>query len=58
MKLIVHIPQSPEKQAELKKTASKTHADAVLQILRRLPLTDEKKLRLLDAITTPEIGCN
>lgn len=50
MKIIVHYPETPEKQAQFDIRVAKFHADYVAQYIEKLNCPTEQKLKLLDAI--------
>ena len=50
MKIIVHYPETPEKQAQFDMRVAKFHAEYVAQYIEKLNCPTEQKLRLLDAI--------
>ena len=48
--IIVHYPETPEKQAQFDLRVAKFHADYVAQYTDKLDCPTEQKLRLIDAI--------
>ncbi len=50
MKIIVHYPETPQKQAQFDMRVAKFHADYVAQYIEKLNCPTEQKLQLLDAI--------
>lgn len=58
MEIIVHYPESAEKQAEFDARVAKFHAEYVAQHIEKLNCPSEQKLRLIDAIVqTIQDGC-
>ena len=50
MKIIVHYPETPEKQAQFDARVAKFHAEYVAQYIEKLNCPTEQKLKLLDAV--------
>lgn len=50
MKIIVHYPETPEKQAQLDARVAKFHAEYVAQYIEKLNCPMDQKLKLIDAI--------
>ena len=50
IKIIVHYPETPEKQAEFDARVAKFHAEYVVQYIEKLNCPTEQKLKLLDAV--------
>ena len=50
LKIIVHYPETPEKQAEFDARVAKFHAEYVAQYIEKLNCPTEQKLKLLDAV--------
>ena len=50
LKIIVHYPQTPEKQAEFDARVAKFHAEYVVQYIEKLNCPTDQKLKLLDAV--------
>ena len=50
MKIIVHYPETPEKQSQFDMRVAKFHAEYVAQYIEKLNCPTEQKLKLLDAI--------
>ena len=50
LKIIVHYPETPEKQAEFDARAAKFHAEYVVQYIEKLNCPTDPKLKLLDAV--------
>lgn len=50
MKIIVHYPETPEKQAQFDARVAKFHADYVAQYIEKLSCPIEQKLKLFDAV--------
>ena len=50
MKIIVHYPETPEKQAQFDARVAKFHAEYVAQYIEKLNCSTEQKLKLLDAV--------
>ncbi len=50
MKIIVHYPETPEKQAQFDMRVAKFHAEYVVHFIEKLNCPTEQKLKLLDAI--------
>jgi hypothetical protein len=50
IKIIVHYPETPEKQAQFDARVAKYHAEYVAQYIERLNCSTEQKLKLLDAV--------
>lgn len=50
MKIIVHYPETPEKQAQFDARVAKFHAEYVAQYIKKLNCPTEQKLKLIDAI--------
>ena len=50
IKIIVHYPETPEKQAQLDARVAKFHAEYVAQYIEKLNCPTEQKLKLLDAV--------
>ena len=50
MKIIVHYPETQEKQAQFDVRVAKFHAEYVAQYIEKLNCPTEQKLRLLDAV--------
>ena len=49
-KIIVHYPQTPEKQAQFDARVAKFHAEYVAQYIERLNCPTDQKLKLIDAV--------
>ena len=50
MEIIVHYPETPEKQAQFDACVAKFHAEYVAQYIEKLNCPTEQKLKLIDAI--------
>ena len=50
LKIIVHYPETPEKQAEFDARVAKFHAEYVVQYIEKLNCPTDQKLTLLDAV--------
>lgn len=50
MEIIVHYPETPEKQAQFDARVAKFHAEYVAQYIEKLRCPTEQKLKLIDAI--------
>ena len=50
VKIIVHYPETPEKQTEFDARVAKFHADYVVQYIEKLNCPTDQKLNLLDAV--------
>ncbi|MBQ8268115.1 MAG: hypothetical protein IJZ24_00345 [Clostridia bacterium] len=50
MKIIVHYPETSEKQAQFDARVAKFHAEYVVQFIEKLNCPTEQKLKLLDAV--------
>ena len=50
MKIIVHYPETPEKQAQFDVRVAKFHAEYVVQYIEKLNCPTDQKLKLLDAV--------
>ncbi len=50
IKIIVHYPETPEKQAQFDARVAKFHAEYVAQYIEKLNCPTEQKLKLLDAV--------
>ena len=50
LEVIVHYPETPEKQLLFDKIVAKFHAEFVAQYVEKLNCTTEQKLRLIDAV--------
>ena len=50
MKIIVHYPETPEKQALFDARVAKFHAEYVAQYIEKLNCPTDQKLKLLDAV--------
>ena len=50
IKIIVHYPETPEKQAEFDARVAKFHAEYVVQYIEKLNCPTDQKLKLLDAV--------
>ena len=50
LKIIVHYPETPEKQAEFDARVAKFHAEYVVQYIEKLNCPTDQKLKLLDAV--------
>ena len=50
MKIIVHYPETPEKQAQFDARVAKFHAEYVAQYIEKLDCPTDQKLKLLDAV--------
>ena len=50
LKIIVHYPETPEKQAEFDARVAKFHAEYVAQYIEKLNCPTDQKLKLLDAV--------
>ena len=50
MKIIVHYPETPAKQAQFDARVAKFHAEYVAQYVEKLKCPTEQKLKLLDAV--------
>ena len=50
MDVVVHYPETGEKQAELAKIVAKLHAERIEGCLRKLNCSTNQKIALLDAI--------
>ena len=50
MKIIVHYPETPEKQAQFDARVAKFHAEYVAQYIEKLNCPTDQKLKLLDAV--------
>ena len=50
MEIIVHYPETPEKQAEFDARVAKFHAEYVARYIEKLNCPTEQKLKLIDAI--------
>lgn len=50
MKLIIHCPETKEKQKELARQVAVFHAEAVLDYINELPCSYGDKMRLIEEI--------
>lgn len=50
IEIIVHYPETPEKQALFDARVAKFHAEYVIQRIEKLSCSTEQKLKLIDAI--------
>ena len=50
MKIIVHYPETPEKQSRFNALVAKFHADYVTQYIEKLNCPTNQKLKLIDAV--------
>ena len=50
LKIIVHYPETPKKQAQFDARVAKFHAEYVAQYIEKLNCPTEQKLKLLDAV--------
>ena len=50
LEVIVHYPETPEKQLLFDKVVAKLHAEFVAQFIEKLNCPTEQKLRLIDAV--------
>ena len=50
IKIIVHYPETSEKQAEFDARVVKFHAEYVAQYIEKLSCPTEQKLKLIDAV--------
>ena len=50
MKIIVHYPETPEKQAQFDARVAKFHAEYVVQYIEKLNCPTDQKLKLIDAV--------
>jgi hypothetical protein len=50
LKIIVHYPQTPEKQAQFDARVAKFHAEYVAQYIEKLNCPTDQKLKLIDAV--------
>jgi hypothetical protein len=50
LKIVVHYPKTPEKQAEFDVLVAKFHAEYVSQYVEKLNCPTDQKLKLLDAV--------
>ena len=50
MKIIVHYPETPEKQALFDARVAKFHAEYFAQYIEKLNCPTDQKLKLLDAV--------
>ena len=50
MEIIVHYPETPEKQAKFDARVAKYHAEYVAQYIEKLCCPTKQKLKLIDAI--------
>ena len=50
LKIIVHYPETPKKQAEFDARVAKFHAEYVVQYIEKLNCPTDQKLKLLDAV--------
>ena len=50
IKIIVHYPETPEKQAQFDARVAKFYAEYVAQYIEKLNCPTEQKLKLLDAV--------
>lgn len=50
MEIIVHYPETPEKQAQFDARVAKFHAEYVAQYIEKLNYPTKQKLKLIDAI--------
>ena len=50
IKIIVHYPETPEKQAQFDARVAKFHAEYVAQYIEKLNCPTAQKLKLLDAV--------
>ena len=50
IKIIVHYPETPEKQAQFDARVAKFHAEYVAQYIEKLNCPTEQKLKLIDAV--------
>ena len=50
LKIIVHYPETQEKQAEFDARVAKFHAEYVVQYIEKLNCPTDQKLKLLDAV--------
>ena len=50
IKVIVHYPETPEKQVQFDARVAKFHAEYVAQYIEKLSCSTEQKLKLLDAV--------
>ena len=51
IKIIVHYPKTPEKQALFDDCVAKFHAEYVAQYIEKLSCPTEQKIKLIDAIS-------
>lgn len=58
IEIIVHYPETPEKQALFDARVAKFHAEYVAQYIEKLNCPTEQKLKLIDAIAQTILdGC-
>lgn len=50
MEIIVHYPETPEKQAQFDALVAKFHAEYVAQYIEKLTCSTDQKLKLIDAV--------
>ena len=57
IKIIVHYPETPEKQAQFDARVAKFHAEYVVQYIEKLNCPTDQKLKLLDAVARRILEC-
>ena len=50
MNVIVHYPETADKQAELAKNVAKLHAESIVRYIEKLNCPADQKLALIDSI--------
>ena len=50
MDVLVHYPETSDKQAELAKSVAKLHAESIIRYIEKLNCPTEQKLALIDSI--------
>ena len=50
IKIIVHYPETPEKQAQFDARVAKFHAEYVAQYIEKLNCPTDQKIKLLDSV--------
>ena len=50
MNVIVHYPETADKQVELAKSVAKLHAESIVRYIEKLNCPSEQKLALIDSI--------
>lgn len=50
MNVIVHYPETADKQAEIAKSVAKLHAESIIRYIEKLNCPADQKLALIDSI--------